>query len=395
MRSKIPYVILALLFVGYILLETFGPQPADWGESYTKDKATAFGCKLVYERLPDLFPDKKIQVVEESATKVLKEFEKRPTNYIIIDDRFKTDQYEAKALIDFVSRGNNVFIASQIFEGGLADSLHLNNESIYWGLLKTEQEPAKNDYLVFDQTIDSDQKHYPLLDNVVYNHFPFWHNGVVLAKNKDEEPMFVAVEMGEGHFYVHSVPLLFTNYSMVDPINQGYISKALSMLPDADVIWDEYYKPGKVHTKSTVAFLLDQRSLKWAWFTTLAGLLLFMVFESKRKQRIIPVMEPPANTTLEFTHTVGNLYFAHGDHKDIAEKKIKFMMEYIRNRWGLPTQEYNSDFKERLASKSGVHRMEIESLCTLMEKIHNAKSIDESSLQQLSIGIDGFYRQTK
>ncbi|MBL0018352.1 MAG: hypothetical protein IPP17_18390 [Bacteroidetes bacterium] len=136
--------------------------------------------------------------------------------------------------------------------------------------------------------------------------------------------MFIRIDMGEGSFYLHSVPLMFTNYFMVDPVNNQYISKALSFLPVQDVIWDEYFKPGKVKTDSPVGHLLEQPALRWAWILALAGVLLFMVFESKRKQRIIPVIEPLNNTTLEFTKTVGILYFAHGDHKDISEKKIKF-----------------------------------------------------------------------
>ncbi|HEX2898266.1 MAG TPA: hypothetical protein VHS96_00960, partial [Bacteroidia bacterium] len=72
MRSKAPYILLAVLFVGYILLEVLGPQPTNWNPSYQQDKATPFGSELLFNRLPDLFPGAEIKSVEESPTKVLK-----------------------------------------------------------------------------------------------------------------------------------------------------------------------------------------------------------------------------------------------------------------------------------------------------------------------------------
>jgi hypothetical protein len=397
MRSKLPYIILAVLFVGYILLEVLGPQPTNWNPSFEKDKDLPFGSQLVYERLPDLFPNSEVRMVDESPTKVLKTFEKAQSNYIIIQEEFKTDQFEARALMDFVRRGNNVFIAASIFDGSLADSLKVNNEDNYWSLFEGfEDSPSKNDFLAFPAEIDPDQKHYPLLDNVVYSELPYAiENAEVLSLNMREETMFARIPLGEGYFYLHAVPLMFTNYFMVDPINSQYISKCFSFLPDHDVLWDEYFKPGKVKTDSPVSYLLDQTSLRWAWFLTLAGVLLFMVFEGKRKQRIIPSLEPPTNTTLEFTQTVGMLYFAHGDHKDISDKKIKFLLEYIRNRWNMPTTDLGEEFREKLCAKSGVHRMDIEKLFTLIERIHKAKEVEEEALLQLSRWIDDFYLKSK
>ncbi len=398
MRSKLPYIVLAALFVGYILLEVLGPQPTNWNPSFEQDKDSPFGSELVYQSLPDLFPNSKVTTVEESPTKVLKTFEKNKSNYIILQEEFTTDQFEARALMDFVKRGNNVFIAASIFDGSLADSLHVNNKDHYWDIFENGSgSPSKDNYLYLPAAYDPDLKHYPLLDNVVYSSLRRIYDGQaeVLSHDKYESEMFLRISMGDGYFYLHSVPLLFTNYFMVDPVNSQYISKCFSFLPDNDVLWDEHFKPGKVKTDSPVSYILDQTSLKWAWFLALAGVLLFMVFESKRKQRIIPNLEPPTNTTLEFTQTVGMLYYAHGDHKDISEKKIKFLLEYIRNRWSLPTTELGSEFREKLCSKSGVHRMEIETLFTLIERIQKRDDVEEAALLQLSRLIDEFNEKSK
>ena len=251
------------------------------------------------------------------------------------------------------------------------------------------------EYLTLNEDIDPKNKHYPLLDNILYNYISGSVDGKRLGWNKRDRATFIQIEVGDGSFFLHSVPLMFTNYYMVDPVNHEYISSALSMLPVRDVIWDEYFKPGKVHTDSPVAYLLDNRALKWAWFLSLGGVLMFMLFESKRKQRIIPVIDPPANTSLEFTQTVGRLYYAHGDHKDIAEKKIKHLLEYIRNRWSMPTTDFNDEFLNKLAGKSGVPLNDVDLIFKLATKIQAADVVEESALIQLSKAIDGFYTMAK
>lgn len=395
MRSKALYFVLAALFIGYILLEILGPQPTNWAPNYAHNRYSPFGSELVYLSLEDVFPDKTIEIIEESPTKSLKEFEASPKNYIIIQEEFKTNQFEAKALLDFVARGNYVFIAADEFKGSLADSLEIHDTySDFIARGELTGGLSKTTHVHFSEEIDPYQKDYPILDGIEYSYFSGWNSWENLGEYDDGKTNFVALPHGEGKFLLHSMPLMFTNFYMVDSLCHHYISSAFSQMPIADVMWDNYYKPGKIRTESPVGYLLDNRSLKWAWFVTLGGVLLFMMFEAKRKQRVIPLIEPPANTTLEFTETVGMLYYKHGDHKDIAEKKSKHLLEYIRNRWNLPTNEINEEFKQKLAGKSGYDRNQLDALLHKMQQIHNADEVEEAALLQFSGMVDHFYENT-
>ena len=394
MRGKLPYIIFAVIFLGYVLLEVFGPQPENWTPSYENDTDSPFGSYVLFESLTDLFPGNEIKVVEESPAAVLKEFEKERSNYIIIQEELKTTQFEAQSLIDYVERGNNVFIAAGDFVGALGDSLNLEQQEFLW-IVGDEGEVAREDYLVYGKEVDVEQRHFPLLNNVVYHRLPYGAEGDELSFNKGGNPVMTRIARGDGYFYIHSIPLIFTNYFMVDSINHAYISRAFSFMPNRPVIWDEYYKPNKVRSQSPVKYLLEARALKWAWMVLLGTILAFLIFESKRRQRIIPVVEPPVNTTLEFTRTVGRLYFAHGDHKDISEKKIKFLLEYIRNRWKLPTTEFSYNFIERVAGKSGVNVEEVQELFAQAQDIHSAETVSEETLVRLSRQMDLFYAKSK
>lgn len=400
MRRSLPYILLLALFVGYVLLEVLGPQPVSWRPSYERSDDIAFGSMLLYESLPDLFPGQDVTVVEESPTVFFKEFEPRTSNYLIIQEELKSDQFEARALIDYVERGNSVFIAAAMFSGSLADSLDIHNTVTLWEA--SEKEPAYDNYLTFREIYDEaaglqgdSAKVYPLLDDVIYNKFTPPIDAEILGQNKQRSAVFLRIARGEGNFYVHAIPLMFTNYFMTDPLNQEYISRALSFLPNQPVYWDEYFKPGHKRSESPVRYVLESPALRWAWFLLIGMIVVFMVFEGKRRQRVIPILETPVNTSLEFTQTVGQLYYAYGDHKDIAEKKFKFLLEYIRNRWNLSTRELSDDFIRRVAVRAGIPQPELSDLFRLAQQIQSTETISEATLVDFSRKIDDFYGRSK
>ncbi|MEJ7677787.1 MAG: hypothetical protein WKG06_07955 [Segetibacter sp.] len=65
----------------------------------------------------------------------------------------------------------------------------------------------------------------------------------------------------------------------------------------------------------------------------LAGLLLYVLFEMKRRQRIIPVITPLKNSTLDFVKTVASVYYNEKDNNGIADKKVNYFLEFVRSRF--------------------------------------------------------------
>jgi len=115
-----------------------------------------------------------------------------------------------------------------------------------------------------------------------------------------------------------------------------------------------------------------------------------MVFEAKRKQRVIPILPPLPNTSLEFVTTIGNLYYRNGNHKDIADKKIAFLLEQIRTRYKLRTNELDEAFFEALSSKSGKDIGEIRRLFRTIGFIQSMRLISPGQLMDLNEKIECF-----
>jgi hypothetical protein len=122
----------------------------------------------------------------------------------------------------------------------------------------------------------------------------------------------------------------------------------------------------------------------------MAALLLFMAFEAKRRQRIIPVVRPLANSTLEFTQTVGRLYYQHRDHKNMAEKKIAWFLDHLRSQYFVRTADFDDELYNRMQAKTGIAREEIVGLFDLIRQVRSQATISEEQLLRLSQKTDKF-----
>ncbi len=195
--------------------------------------------------------------------------------------------------------------------------------------------------------------------------------------------------MGDGAIYYNLNPAAFTNYYLLKG-KQQYAVEALSYMNDGPVFFDDYGKSGRKVVASPLRFVLSQQPLKWAYFLALAGVLLYMVFASKRRQRIIPVVKPLENSTVEFTRTIGNLYFQSGDHTGIITKKINYFLESIRSQYYLDTQQLDDTLIERLSVKSGVDQKQTADLINYINQLRGKPSHIEYELKQLNKKIETF-----
>jgi hypothetical protein len=383
----------AVLLAIYILAEMNRPRPVNWDVTLSKDDKQPYGGYILFHQLKDIFPRAAINAYRLPVYNQVNNFYSTNTAYMLIDPTLQLGKEDLNELMSYVHRGNYAFIASENFSKALMDTLHFHNMRKFDFILDdTSTMEFKNPSL-------RTRKRYYFKRMTVDGYIDEFDTAstVVLATNRNEDVNFVRIAHGKGAFFIHASPVCFSNYFMVSGENADYTSIALSYLPKEikTIFWDEYYKLGPTGSNNPLRFLLNDPFLRWAFRIAVITMILFVLFEMKRRQRIIPTIPPLKNTTLDFVRTVGNVYFNQRDNKNIALKKISYFLEHVRSVFFLQTSHFDNEFKEALSAKSGVQHEQVNELFRLIEEIQNSGRVGDQTLLVLNKQIDSFYEKAK
>lgn len=391
---------LGIILILFVLYEAYKPTPIDWRATYSKEDKIPFGSFLLFQVLEDIFPKQKIEPVYKSIFETLSKERNTKANYFFISSSFSPGEADLNKLLAFVEKGNTAFIASSSFGGEFADSLNIEITDAAFDFIDSNDSTQipYNDSLGLNFVAPGLEtpKPYTFKKGAASTYFSSFDtvNSSVLGINERNNPTYIKVTFGKGVLFLSSTPLAFTNFNVVYDANAEYISKALSYLPNQTILWDEYYKGIKKLSQTPLRFILSEESLKWAYFMALLSLLLFMIFEAKRRQRIIPEAEPLTNTTLDFVESVGRLYLHNEDHKVIADKRISYFWEYLRNRFYIRTSN-STELMEILPMKLGVDKEEVKALLDFINYIKSTSYIPQEDLIELNNLIQNFYKKIK
>jgi hypothetical protein len=305
--------------------------------------------------------------------------------YLSVSKSSSLDDESVNELFNFISHGNTAFISSEMMPNSLLDSLNLkmNNDykltdSIYnWTANKKIKNPKK----------------YKLIEGVNNNYFSKIDtlNTTVLGYQSGDSTRinFIKVNYSNGTIYLHTQPTAFTNFHLLKGNHHEYAEKVLSHIPDGAIFWFVKDQNGDVISDSPMRYLLSQPALRSAWYVFLIGMFVFMLFNAKRKQRIVPIKKPLPNTTVEFTKTIGNLYYQEGDHDTIISKKIVYFLEKIRNEYLIDTNKLDQDFIQKLYLKSGKKQNEIENVVFLINAFRKSPHTSiEADLIQINTAME-------
>lgn len=401
MKQDGKYIALVLgLFVVLVLALVLQPKKISWDHTYSKSKKDPFASRALYELFGyDVFPDQKV-----SASYVpLNEFRQglgegaKPCNYLMVQDYIYLSETGVESLLQLAEEGHHILLASEAIDGKLADTL---------GLSIQQEAPEVNlngDFQFQTDTIRLNFKDTVLYSSRGYSMRPDENRSFVkindgvegfreLSVNSKGKPVFVSKNFGKGAIYIHSVPLAFTNYYTVYFGNHEYVSSCLSFMPVASVVWDEYYKVGRLESQSPIRVILTNPALKLAYILALVLIALYMLFQSKRRQRIIPVIKPFENSTLQFVGTVARLFYNKGDHSLLAKKKWLYTNEKIRLKYHMPV-EYTDAGIEALSARSGVDRETTRRMVRSMEHIGRTAHITEIDMIQFNTFIENFWKK--
>lgn len=446
--------VIVLLLIGLSIAKSEGPKPVDWSPTFINTKTAPYGTYITYNLLNDIFEKKNIKstrmpiynnlkekldygysdeeqtyddysfaptkeayttseeyadydedsiaselIVDSADSRSLEiqtiddnwfnyiEDLQDTTSYIFINNSFNIEKLELNYLLDFIGLGNNVFISAEEIDYKLLDTLRIKTESRYF---KTDTVYTLTDYPERKYPFGNVQKQVRL--NTDSCTLPFR----VLSQNNQRDTAFLEVQFGKGHIFLHTVPSAFANVNMLQTPKYDFGFRCLSYLPqNSKIIWDEYQKQGSANEDNSLRVMLNNPPLRIALYIILSGLLLFMIFRAKRTQRIIPVIDPPVNSSLEFLDTISNLYYRKNDFNTIVQKRHAYFLDYIRKHYYIPTEVINNEFIEVLSAKSGMEKDKINGLFNLYKDMSTLTFISNDKFLKYNSILEDFYKTVK
>jgi hypothetical protein len=379
-------------------------------ESYRKTDKLPFGAFIAYKGFQSEFSDYWINIEQkpfDETWHLLREDSATSYSlYFLITKDLVLSVDEVNAMMEYVKAGNDLFISADFIDHKLLDAIYCTVDRK--GEIMSEVNGKMHDTQVsmfYDNDFNSPKYQY--------YYFPFlnYFSGFdttftrVLGVNEKNLPNYIILFSGKGRLYLHIAPRIFSNYFLLTNDNYKYFEYVTAYLrfQPQYVYWDEYYKnfssPRNKNNSadkddfSTLKVIRQNPPLLWAFYLALAAILLYILFNLKRKQRVVQTIKPNTNSTVVFAETVGRLYLQQKNNRNISLKIITYFYEYLRKKYFINTGVINREFIASVSGKSGVSGIETEELFELIGKIQEQENVTDEEVFELNQKIENFKKQ--
>ncbi|QIY91253.1 DUF4350 domain-containing protein [Chryseobacterium gallinarum] len=375
---KIYAVIFIVMMLILALLEVNKKETTDWRKNFDPNEKSPFGLFVFSNEAKDLFKNK-LKEIEQTPYEYYNQ-KKGAHNIIVIEHDIDRESW--KKILEQVSAGSDAMLMVSNIPKEISDSIGFYDSDISFeeeNVLKLTDKKYQNDFIQLDK--------FPSGRGFSYIKPQAEILGKTMEKKNTDQANFIKVQFGKGTIYAHSEPLFLTNYYLLKPGNVKYAQDVFSYLPDRETLWF-------VESKSKVSrffmrFVLSNPALKYAWWTFLGGLILFIFFNAKRKQRIVPVIEPLRNTSVDFVKSIGNLYLQEGDFHDMMAKKAQYFLNKVRMDLLIDTQNIDEEFAKKLQMKTGKSIEKINEAISLIKRAQDPyASVMKEDLEKINKLLD-------
>ncbi|QDP84877.1 hypothetical protein FNJ88_04650 [Chryseobacterium sp. SNU WT5] len=355
---KLYGLIFIIVMVVLALLELSKSAVTDWRKNFDVNEKSPFGLFIFSKEVDQLLNDK-VKRTNFSPYDFYKTQKLKPHNILIIESEIDSESWNK--ILQNVKKGSDAMVLTGSFSRKIADSLgffvsKVNYEDRY--LLTLTDHKFSKDSLLLDK----------LPSGKVFELIIEKHEILGIEESETKIANFIKINHGKGHLYLHSEPLILTNYYLLKPGNEKYVQDVFSYLPNRETVWFSGDNKNVAESRSPLRFILASPGLRYAWWLLLGGLLLFIIFNAKRKQRIVPIIEAKKNKSVEFVKSIGNLYLQEGDFHDMMAKKAQYFLNRVRMDLMIDTKDLDEKFINLLHLKTGKSVEKIKEATELIKK---------------------------
>ncbi|WP_118976970.1 DUF4350 domain-containing protein [Taibaiella koreensis] len=369
-------------------------KPTYWYADFDQVSKNPYSLYLAYNSLPSLFPGASTERLKSSSRLTNLGYQLRRNKgkslLMMVGLRLQFATDEVDSLLAFVEAGHQVVLSAARFDDAFLDRLRLEQTS-------ESSLSGKKRQLIYlkDKSNQAQSFAYSYHDRDILSVFsssdtvtaPFF----TLGLNEQKQPDCIMFAIGEGRMILHAAPVAFTNHFLLQGENHRYLDALFSYLPGK---YSNVYLCSFNYrdvSYSDWGVLWRNKATRTALLLTFLALFIFVLFEMKRRQQVIPVIPPVENASVAFVETIGRLYFNKKDHTNLAEKMVQHFLDFVRNHYYLNTNLLDQDFIRNLAAKSGKGIAQTDTLVHYIREVQAGAKTDEAFLYTLYNQIQEFY----
>jgi hypothetical protein len=358
----------------------------NWSKTYNLKDHNAFDI-YIFDQLLDAQnkAQKKIVETENDFNKVCND---SASLYLFIGDHFAMKQTDLNKIIASVRQGSTFFLSHSSFSKNI-DSLVAAQDIvplfIYTDKVTVSMNEYNNDfYTVYQNDTIAD----------LWSVLNFFNDDEVLSRLNGYANT-IRVRVGKGQIIINSTPILLTNYYLEKEKGFQYYNLITKDLPKYKKVWLELpkttvlkndYDPLQTpHSKKSpdkrkkkqgnsgvknedselLRMIFSSRSLTFAYLLTILGVLLFLLFRTKRMRPQVKVLAEEIDGTKNFTETLAQIYQTKSEPKAMVLLLKENFYTQIKRTFNIDLNDANEETIQNLAEISNSSLEEIKELIYL------------------------------
>ena len=365
-----------------------------WKEHYSLSSKQPYGAWIFQEMIRRRFEH--IPVVRNIQDTTLNSVNSGKNLYILIGDYITLNESESEELLDFAEQGNDILLITGTLGLTLEedDPFVWDMEGLYDSTV-TIIYPGDNS---FEHTFTyyHESLTEPALTNFGALSRDLWSDDehTVHGFTSDSLIVYDQWTLGEGHIFLHTIPAVFCNLAAKQPNYRVHFNSIFEQFdPDLVILDHMSFHHGGDLSESPLQFILGEKSLRLAYFLLIFAAVSFMIFKSKRRQRIIPTRQSNVNTSLEYVRTLSYLFLHQKQHKKLIYHLQGIFNHHLRKRYFL--NRHDEHFIPNLVKKSQVSYEEIVALLEEFDRANKKLNVGDKHLVLLHQRLDTFYKKCK
>lgn len=419
-KGKIAILVLALLGLVALFYYLYPSSPKttkkkEEGVELYKKFMNKDGLHILKEMLNGYPKIDSMKFVKDNLDTSLNTAYSKDTNrvYMLIDRDIDISPRSVDTLIKFIQNGNTAFVAVNKFNAVFMNKISYS--SLTYSYYSDE---VSLDFTHPDFKMDYSYKFQLYENNIAsyrqWNYLSFRDMFTEVdeittlgVETYRDNPIFIKFPMGKGTLYLHAIPEVFYNESMFSEDGLEYAQRVFSHFPKGNYYWHNHinrwddksqpppFPPEEIEKKSPIQYILKDRYLRHAYLLLIFGLLVYVAFKIKRKQRIIPTVEPNTNSSLEFVDTVSLLYLKQDKHYKFIRHYEQSFIHFIKDKYYISSPEINKEYIESVSLKSDIGEELITQIFNEFNRAKKSHTFSSDELIALHRKIEYFYKHCK